>query len=328
MSALLNLQSKDLRQLLRHLTSSSQLLGSPVFFENQSKSNYKIPHPFFLQHFAFGNGKHTHINPFPVNLKSTIHGLQVDVCFWKLKTKPNQIKSQQKKDPNPQSNRLWTQVPSLQCDSTSFNLGKVRTRDLNKEFSKLFRAFQRDGWFFFLSLLVACWSPKNLLISVGFYLFLFQWRNFHCKKIARSQHLAKCRVFFCPIWWATKTHKPISQHPSFATTNKIWTTSNIQDLSVVVLLLLVVVVVVVVVLLLLLLLVVVVVVPCSLLLVASWFLVAPLILGEPQLFMAVAVEIAIDLHHTLVKPRVRMLSRGWIRWFVPRGIGYLSWDFF
>lgn len=32
MSVLLSLQGKDLRQLLRHLTSSSQLFGSPSFF--------------------------------------------------------------------------------------------------------------------------------------------------------------------------------------------------------------------------------------------------------------------------------------------------------
>ena len=70
----------------------------------------------------------------------------------------------------------------------------------------LFRAFQRDGygWFFFLSLLLACWSPDFVVI---FYPFLFQWRNVHCKKIACIQHLAKCRVFFCPIHWATKTHQ-------------------------------------------------------------------------------------------------------------------------
>lgn len=50
----------------------------------------------------------------------------------------------------------------------------------------------------------------------------FKWRNFHCKKIARSQHLAKCRVLFCPIRWTKKRIKPISQHPSFATTKRTW----------------------------------------------------------------------------------------------------------
>ena len=92
MSVLLNLQGKDLRQLLQHLTLSSQLFGSPVSFLRINLS----PTIRYPTHFSSSilslemESTHTHINPFPVNLKSTIH--RTGECLPLLKTE-NQTKS-------------------------------------------------------------------------------------------------------------------------------------------------------------------------------------------------------------------------------------------
>ena len=126
------------------------------------------------------------------------------------------------------------------------------------------------------------------LISCDFLSLSLSVEKIHCKKIARSQHLAKWRVVFCPIRWATKTHqtnfttsilcnhKQNLEHIQYTRPLCCCSSSSSSSRRCCCC--------------------------CSLLfLVASWFLVAPLVLGEPQLFMAIAVEIAIDLHHTFAE---------------------------
>lgn len=293
MSVLLSLQGKDLRQLLRHLTSSSQLFGSPSFFLRINLS----PTIRYPTHFSSSilrlemESTHTHTHqsfPCTSEIKNPWFAGGCLLLKTENQTKSNQIST--KKDPNPNI-------------KSPLNAGTILTM-----------------WFHFLQpwhdtgkpcehatcsvpfkemvgssscrclLLVGppkkCWFQCDLPLSC-----LFCWGNVYCKKIARSQHLAKYRVLFCPIRWATKTHqtnfttsilcnhkKDLEQRmdPLLPRVLCFWSSSSSS---------------------------------CFLFVVSCSFLIAPLV-GEPQLFMAVAVEIAIDLHHTLVKPRAWMLRRG------------------
>ena len=83
------------------------------------------------------------------------------------------------------------------------------------------------------------------VISLWFFIpFSFSGEIFIARKSLVASTWPSVVFSFIPYDGQQKHIKPISQHPSFATTNKIWSTSKRQDLSVVVLLLLLLVVVV------------------------------------------------------------------------------------
>ena len=234
MSVLLNLQGKDLRQLLQHLTLSSQLFGSPVSFLRINLS----PTIRYPTHFSSSilslemESTHTH-QSFPC--KSEINNPSNRWMFATSENwKPNQIKSNlNKKRPKSQhqiaSERRHHPYNVIPLPST---LARGVVTGKPCEHATCSVPFKE---------MVGSSSCRCLLlvgpvISLWFFIpFSFSGEIFIARKSLVASTWPSVVFSFIPYDGQQKHIKPISQHPSFATTNKIWSTSKRQDLSVVVL---------------------------------------------------------------------------------------------